>query len=404
MPQAENAPIRIEGSGDWRRLIERNLTTVIDPMVYRAGEIFLRGRSGRALGNTTAVPLEETRAWDFLDKNLLALGFFFDAVILNEHLPIFNYGDTFDMHLNFEQRSFAALNDADRPVIEPVDVTWGAYTPIKAEALAALQASLESRGAHGGPWLPAAEARSILDELSHVEFQWDISMGPELEALLPTEADRHLGRFLLGGMIFGKYADRMQSEHWLQPKRARLFVQATTGGSAPNREDEKELFGWLAETFNLPALNTWQPTFLHLVLERAKSLRDIPSIVNELRRSGGVRDYRAWRTQALKEWRNDGGLTPESLRTLDRLRAALTTRSGGLGAATDAGVAIVETVAKQSPESAAKAVVKAAPLFSWVLDKVPGRRHVKLLADSAHARGRYPHIERRVRTLWDDKR
>ena len=44
----EPAPILIEAPGDWQRLVERNLTTVLDPMVYRAGEIFLRGRSGHA--------------------------------------------------------------------------------------------------------------------------------------------------------------------------------------------------------------------------------------------------------------------------------------------------------------------------------------------------------------------
>ena len=399
--QSANAPARVEDEASWRGLVERRLTTVLDPMVYRAGEIFLRGRSGRAIGNAPAVPLDEARAWDFLDKNLLSLGFFFDALILNERLPIFNYGDTFDMHLNFEERSFAVFNDADHPVIEPVDVGWGAYMPIKQEALAALRATLEGRGAQGGPWLPAGEARSILDELSHVEFQWDIAMGPELDALLPSEADRRLGRFLLGGMIFGKYADRMQSEHWLQPKRARLFVQATTGGAAPGRDDEMKLFEWLAKTYNLPALSTWQPTFLHLLLERAKTLRDFPAIVRDLRRSGPVRDYRAWRTQAMHEWRRDGGLTRDTLKTLERLKAALAAPGISLGAATDAGVAIVETVVKQSPDSAAKAVGKALPLFGWVLDKVPGRRHVKLLADSAHARGRYPHIERRVRSLWD---
>lgn len=403
MPQAENSPAHVENDDGWQRLIDRNLTTVLDPMVFRAGEIFLRGRSGRALGGAPLVPLDENRAWDFLDKNLLALGFFFDALILNERLPIFNYGDTFDMHLNFEERSFAALNDADEPAIEPVDVSWNAYVPIKEKALGILRATLADRGAQGGPWLPASEAKAILDELSHVEFQWDISLGPELESLLPSEIDRRLGRFLLGGMIFGEYADRMKSEHWLQPKRARLFVHATTGGAAPNREDERQLFEWLAKKFNLPALNAWQPTFLHVLLERARTLRDIPPIVKRLRASGEVRDYRAWRTQALNEWRNDGGLTPKSLRTLERVKAALTTSSNSFAAAADAGVAIVETAVKQSPESATKAVAKTAPLFSWVLNGLPGRRHVKLFADSAHARGRYPYIERRVRSLWDAK-
>jgi hypothetical protein len=228
-------------------------------------------------------------------------------------------------------------------------------------------------------------------------------MGAELEALLPSELDRRLGRFILGGMIFGQYADRMQSEHWLQPKRASLFVQATTGGGAPNRDDERKLFESLAKEFNLPALNTWQPTFLHYVLEHAETLRDIPRMVNRLRKSGAVRDYRAWRTQALNEWRSSGGLTQQSLRTVDRLKTVLTTRSGSFAATADAGVALVETAVKQSPESAAKAVAKTAPLFHWVLNALPGRRHVKLLADSAHARGRYPHIERRVRSLWDSK-
>jgi hypothetical protein len=400
MPHAQAAPIRIETPDDWQRLVERNLTTVLDPMVYRAGEIFLRGRSGSALGNAPTVPLEESRAWDFLDKNLLALGFFLDALILNERLPIFNYGDTFDMRLNFDQRSFAAFNDAAQPVIEPVDVAWGAYMPIKHKVLAKLRADLQGEGR--GPWLPAAEAMSIVNELSHVEFQWDIAMGPELEALLPTEVDRHLGRFLLGGMIFAEYADLMKSEHWLQPKRASLFVQATTGGGGPKRDDESKLFEWLAKRFDLPMLNTWQPTFLHHVLERAKTLRDVPVIVGQLRKSGAVRDYRAWRTQALDEWRRLGGLTQQSLRTMERLKAALTARSGTGAAAADAAVAIVETAVKQSADSAAKAVAKTAPLFAGVLDPLlPGRRHVKLLANSAHARGRYPHIERSVRSLWD---
>ncbi|MGC2517807.1 MAG: hypothetical protein WA373_01680 [Burkholderiales bacterium] len=401
MPEFSASPILIENVDDWNRLIDRKLTTVLDPMVFRAGEIFLRGRSGRALGDAPAVPLEASRAWDFLDKNLLALGFFFDALILNERLPLFNYGDTFDMHLNFEQRSFAAFNDADRPALEPVDVTWSAYIPIKERALATLRARLGNREEDDGPWLLKDEAQAIIDELSHVEFQWDIALGPELEMLLPTDLDRRLGRFLLGGMIFGEYADHMQSEHWLQPKRASLFVKAIAGGRAPDRQDEQKLFDWLAKKYELPALNCWQPTFLHHVLEQAKSLSDVPSIVNKLRQSGPVMDYRAWRTQALHEWRTKGGLGKNSLRTIERLRHALTTRGGGYAAASDAGVAWVETAVKQSPDSAAKAVAKTAPLFGWVLDALPGRRHVKLLANSAHARGRYPHIERSVRSLWE---
>lgn len=400
MAEVNSTTIDIANNQDWDKLIDRKLTTVVDPMVFRAGEIFMRGSSGKAIGDARRVPLQPERARDFLDKNLLALGFFFDALILNDQLPVFNYGDTFDMRLNFDQRSFTAFNDAATPALVPVDVNWTAYMPIKERALAALKANMSSPNESGGPWLPHDEAQAISNELSHVEFQWDIALGPELEALLPTELDRRLGRFLLGGLIFGEYADHMKSEHWLQPKRARLFVQALTSGRAPDRQDEEQLFAWLAQKYQLPALSCWQPTFLHYILEQAKSLRDIPRIVDKLRRSGPVVDYRAWRAEVLNEWRTKGGVNEKSLKTIERLKHALTTTGGGLAAAGDAAVAWVETAAKQSPESAAKAVQKSIPLLSWMLDALPGRRHVKLLANSLHARDRYPHIERSVMHLW----
>lgn len=400
---ASPGPIRIESDGDWALLTRRGLTTVLDPMVFRAGEIFLRGRSGRALGAGPDVPLDEARAWDFLDKNLLALGFFLDALILNERLPLFNYGDTFDQHLNFEQRSFAAFNDADRPAIETVDVAWSAYMPIKQGALDTLTQQLGADRPAAGGALTQAEAQSIVDELSHVEFQWDVGLGPELEQRLASDLDRRLGRFLLGGMIFGGYADRLQSEHWVQPKRARLLVQATAGNGAPTRDDEQQLFAWLAARYELPALTTWQPTFLHRVLQEATSLRDVPRIVARLRASGAVADYRAWRAEALSEWRQHGGIREGTARTIERLKRALTaptTAGGALGLAADASVAWVEATAAPTPASVVRAGRTAWPLVEQMRGLVPGHRHVKLLAESAHARGRYPHIERSVRTLW----
>ncbi len=88
------------------------------------------------------------------------------------------------------------------------------------------------------------------------------------------------------------------------------------------------------------------------------------------------------------------------MKTIERLRNALTTNGSNFAGTGDAGVAWVETAVKWSADSAAKAFVKTAPLFSWVLDALPGRRHVKLLANSLHAKGRYALIERSVKSLW----
>jgi hypothetical protein len=390
---------KVTSIDDWLVLVDRKLTTVVDPMVFRAGEVFLRGRSGKGVGDARPRAVNEAESWSFLDKNMLALGFFFDALILNERLPLFDYASTYDSHLSFEERVFAAFNDSGQSVIEPVHVDFKEYTQIKELALQRLRDGLEERSRGGaGPWLSQQEAKAILDELSATEHKWNIAVGPELEQLLPAEDDRRLAGFLLGGMIFGEYAARMQSEHWMQPKRAGLFVKATAGSQSPTRNDEQQLFEWLAAKYGLPALRSWQPTFFHLVLERARSLSDVPKVIHDLRRSSAVADYRAWRTEALYEWRTKGGLSKQALRTAERLKQAL--YGAGGSAATEASVALIETVASQTPASAAKAVGKIAPLFGWVLDAVPGRRHIKLLATSLHAREHYPRIEQGVRTLW----
>jgi hypothetical protein len=401
MTSASVSPVVVEGPDDWARLTERGLTTVIDPMVFRAGELFLRGRSGRALGSVPREALDEDRAWEFLDKNLLAIGFFLDALILNERLPLFNYSDSFDMHLNFEERSFAAYNDADRPALELVDVRYGAYMPIKARALDALRARIAAAPVDGtgGPRLHE-DGASIVRELASAEYRWNISLWPELEALLPTDFDRQIARFLVGGMIFGEYADLMESEHWLQPKRASLFVQATSGAASRDRGDERALFEWVATQYGLPILASSQPTFLHRVLHEATSLRDVPAIVKRLRASGAVADYRVRRREMLEEWRAHGGVRPDTERDLQALKRELAGRGTTFTEVSEAGVSLVKAATAPSVGSAVDATRKLAPLLGWLLDRKPGRRHVKLLADSLHARGRYPYIERSVRTLW----
>ena len=63
------------------------LTTVLEPMIFRCGDLFLQGPA-------TAWPSNEI--WDLLNKNVYALAMFFDYLILAEKLPVFNYAETFD--------------------------------------------------------------------------------------------------------------------------------------------------------------------------------------------------------------------------------------------------------------------------------------------------------------------
>jgi hypothetical protein len=392
-----DSPISIASDTDWQVLVDKKLTTVVDPMVFRAGEIFLRGRSGSAFGDA-ATSLPEDERWRFLEMNTLAIGFFFDALIINEQLPIFNYGDTFDMQLNFASRSFSALSGDNGRILHPVDVQHSAYMPIKNKMLEKLALHLGGKR----PTVSSDTAKDILSELSRAEYAWSISPYPALAGLLVGEDESRLAQFLLGGMIFGEYADLLGSEHWLQPKRAALYVEAAFSDAASiGRADEEALFKWLAQKHNLPELELWQPVFLYHILDRAKRLADIPKVIEALRLSGEVKDYRHWRRQILEEWQNNGGATDKSRKTFQRLRTALSNGSSVFGGASDATVSALGAVSKPTPENIARAVTKTVPLFEPLLNYLPGRRHIKLLAKCAHARGNYAKIDRGLRSLWN---
>lgn len=410
MTQERADRIVIEHVDDFKILVDQKLSTVVDPMVFRAGEIFLRGLAALNRGDDQS-SLTRDGAWEFLERNIPALGFFIDAAILNERLPLFNYAETFEHDKNFDARSFAAINEeAKESVLMPVDVSFGIYLDIKKTVIKQLEQRLDQGGPAGGKWVDPDLAKSIVSELSQSDYRWDLSLGAVIEDALPTHQDRQIGRFLLGGMIFSQYADYMQSEHWLQPKRSKLFAQAMTG--ATHIEDEQQLFEWLSQQFKLPFCKTMQPTFLHLVLSKAKKRSDIPKIIARLRESGAVKDYRGWRAQALEEWRTRGGISEHSVKTIKDLKGALTDKGINADEVREAGIAWVETAAAAAAASgeptatmvagvATAALKTTAPAYGFIKSILPGHRHVKLMADSIHLRELYPRIERSVKTLWE---
>ena len=61
-------PITISKYKDWSKLTEQGLNTVIDPMVFRSGELFLKGAKGVINPNETYELLSKNvaRNWDVL--------------------------------------------------------------------------------------------------------------------------------------------------------------------------------------------------------------------------------------------------------------------------------------------------------------------------------------------------
>ena len=87
----------IAGEADWQLIQPGDV--VVDPLVVRYGEVFLGGR--RAAGERADAK------WRAIANDIGGLLLFFDQIVLRERIPIFNYGDTFDMGLNLSA-SFAA--------------------------------------------------------------------------------------------------------------------------------------------------------------------------------------------------------------------------------------------------------------------------------------------------------
>jgi hypothetical protein len=72
----------------------------------------------------------------------------------------------------------------------------------------------------GPPRIKADMVNDILRELAAAEYKWEPRL-EELDKVLPSDQERMLAKFLLGGMIFGAYAQILEGEHVIQPKRSR---------------------------------------------------------------------------------------------------------------------------------------------------------------------------------------
>lgn len=279
--------IALDHPRDWNALREQGLTTVVDPMVYRAAELFLAGSSGvSGVGGT----------WDSLSQNIGGLAAFFDAIILNDRLPIFDYSITFPEVLavgagGMSARLVDAVNVGD-PVLTPIRIGEDAYRPLKQAALAELNEQ---------PYLDPSLQASLLAELAAFDYRWS----PELPGdELRTEDERRLSSFLYGGALFGAYAQMLHGTHLLQPKRARVLGQVALGTCA----DDAELYARIAQlpdvapdavssAVEVPPL----PSFLPYLLEqKPETPTGLLEKALELRGDPDIGAYRTWRAEVLE--------------------------------------------------------------------------------------------------------
>ncbi|MFO0951429.1 MAG: hypothetical protein U0835_09825 [Isosphaeraceae bacterium] len=390
--------LRIEDDQSWQkfRSEKRRLDLIVDPMVFRAGEVFLRGRSGaaevflqnRPVGGAPGAARHPDEVWEALSKNVGALVSFFDSIILCDQLPIIDYDATFELPHGYQVPWLVErCNRGEDPILVPVKVAQSVYVPIKLAALHQL--------ASAGP-VDEEVARSIRNELSALDYDWR----SDLMTMDPgTEDGRLLMRYRLGGLIFGAYAQLTGAGHLLHPKRSRLDLALNLDAGVKKVENEEALFARLVNkakqlgghdgTFaQLDGL----PPFLPLLLQDVGwNVSQLLDAALELRSNPSVCAYRGFRQNFIREFSNTERFEPSVIREL-------------IGAMND--VKNQFNGGREWPFELKWVVtgfdwaVNPLKLVEDVLKQGPGRRVTRLLARMILAQTLYDDMTRKLYDLW----
>jgi hypothetical protein len=395
-----DSTITIQNDADWEEKIRGNkrIKVVVDPMVFRTADVFLRGSKGIARSPELKHP---DTMWNAIASNTDSLCAFFDALILEDLLPMYDYDMTFPPDLDTGKHTLVELCNAhaDDAVLVPVTVKEDAYQEVKRAAVSKLGEL---------PEIPPAVAADILTELSAFDYEWrpDLWRG---EKTGDTQ-ERVLDTFRYGGLLFTGYAQRTGSDHVLQPKRARLYLAMSL--VAERVDDEKALYAELMKLANeapegvqrtgdLPAA----PTFLPYLLRFDDSTPE--QLLNralKLRKSGVIGEYRGWRQNVMADIDKGRALT-ERRKEISRIASAIARE---LKVENDspirANAKISAKVSAIGPEVGGEVGVEKelnlAAALGWILRNIPGYRYRKLLMRMVIAQREYWHLDRHLKRIW----
>jgi hypothetical protein len=407
---------------DWGELHNRGLGVIVDPFVFRLGQFFLNGKEASA---------DETR-WKAIASDLGALVTFFDLIVLNNHLPAFNYRDTFDAQLEFGDGLGRVLNvDGDKTVLN-VDVDLPVYWAAKEAALKQLSARMGQ-----GAFVPQATAAEILASIEAVEYDWEPGLG-NLKRQIEDPGEVRLARFMVGQLVFAGYAQQSGAPHVLAPRRSLMMAAAGLSAELAGGDAETSVYRELARRCKDAGTGwrddelPWTPSFLPFLLDGMDPYKEGPDVLlrraKDLRESKAVRHYRDLRMALMSE---DAARSKKARQDLTKAANKVAAELASdredlevsrhvvvevlpkaLGAATGAAGGLVVA---GPPGAVGGAVVGAVGedvlaqvndrLWGWVVDRLPFRSARKLLARSVRAEYQLrDQLGPRLKTVWETGR
>jgi hypothetical protein len=302
----------------WREYARR-VDYVPDPMTLRMAELFFNGWSG-------CLPLKQPQEqiWKAIESNLHGLLTFVDMLLTRDCVPLIEYDAT------YRPGAVKAINELVGELATDVLIAGAVSSEVRKAAVDKLKAlHLQA--------IPERDVMDVVGEMTAYVYDWQPDL---LDLDLRDGPTRRVAQFLLGGLIFGWYAEASETDHLIQQKRSRLFAALTKPGDGKKylaREQEAALFEELRRAvrrcgFCLGQRDTGESTVLPYILlgsgQRPGNTQEVLDRILKLRDSGLGRSYRAWFGD-LRESLSRGRYAIGAKRDIDKVRAELDQRLRG---------------------------------------------------------------------------
>jgi uncharacterized protein (UPF0147 family) len=388
-------PVLVNTADDWQK-VSRIGGPVVDPMILRCGEIFLRGADvvpGQILPPQPYGAVSQSDVWQLLEVNLQGLSSFFDRIVLEDQIPVFDYTDSFKVDHNFDKTSLNQVNEGGEILVE-VQVDHDVYRDVKSAAEVKLT-ELYTSSEYG---ITPGEAQNILGELATAGYIWY----PFIPGIaFQNDDERQLAGYILAGLVFGGYAQLAGADHLMQPKRSRLFLATALKAYGP-RSEEQQLFDALNQ---IPALKTakipFTPTFFPLLLHESRNPQEMIASALRHRHSPEVKEYREWLRTILDEFSKNGRIPMEVTREVQGILDAVRNRSESFRFPNiDFSVSVSGLTGAPEPEISIGLTEVAKSAWGWFLERLPGKRYRKLLTRAIILDNEYRDLTRRANTVW----
>lgn len=369
--------ITISSDLDWERLFELKMDSIVDPMILRVGDVFLRGKTGAMA--TLSEP-DPAKILEALTGDVGSLTTFFDQLVLAEALPVIDYGTTFNKTLQYDtpwicQRVNQVFEES---FLWDVHVQSSATENARTAALSQLPTCPR----------PAGELEAtVRRHINALDYQWKPRLG-HLEGHY-SDKQAEIQRFLYGGLVFSEFARASGAAHLLQPKRSQLSLALALNWPASQDRDEAALYAELKKRLaaspdvkDLAVQFAGLPSVLPYLISKAgidPSPLQLLEGAKQLRASSPMKDYRAWRRELLSSWRERGTIKRGRERDIKRMLRAVN-KELALGEPVDVEVSAEAGLEGIALKPSIKGKVDVGQLWwGWVNPLIPGKRYTKLL-------------------------